>query len=579
MARKVSVASSAVKRLAVIRLVFFIFIGVLIFRLYELQVGERAFYEALASGQHDLLADLLPERGEILVQDSLTNSLYPVATNLTLGQVYAVPKEVKDIKYTAAVLAPVLEMDPVELENKLSKTDDPFEPLKEAVSDELSQKVTELKLSGIYIAPILVRHYLGEADYGQILGFMGFVGDTRRGQYGLEQYWEETLAGTQGELRAQREAGGGIIVLGDKQITPAVDGADIVLTIDKNIQSRACGAVSQAVTKHGAKSGSVIIIEPASGAIRAICGAPNFDPNSYGDIQDLLVYSNQVVTDSYEPGSVFKPITMAAALEAKAVTPETTYLDTGEVNIGPNTIRNSDLKANGVQTMTQVLQNSLNTGAIFAMRKAGVEAFRATVAKFGFGKLMGVELPNERAGNIDSIKEKNEIYAATASFGQGISVTELQLAAAFGAIANRGKLMKPYIVQEVRYPDGRKQMAAPLMVGQAVTAETATTLGAMLVQVVEQGHGKKAGVSGYYVAGKTGTAQVPYEDRAGYDPNKSIGTFVGFAPVDAPKFVMAVRINEPGDVIFAESSAAPVFGELAKFLLEYYQVPPQREVK
>ena len=168
MARKVSVASSAVKRLAVIRLVFFIFIGVLIFRLYELQVGERAFYEALASGQHDLLADLLPERGEILVQDSLTNSLYPVATNLTLGQVYAVPKEVKDIKYTAAVLAPVLEMDPVELENKLSKTDDPFEPLKEAVSDELSQKVTELKLSGIYIAPILVRHYLGEADYGQI---------------------------------------------------------------------------------------------------------------------------------------------------------------------------------------------------------------------------------------------------------------------------------------------------------------------------------------------------------------------------------------------------------------------------
>lgn len=576
MARSAPLANSAVKRLAATRLVFFIFIGILILKLYNLQIGQRNFYEALASGQHDLLAELLPERGEILVQDISNNSFYPVATNLTLNQVYAVPKEVPDAAYTARALAPVLSLDETDLVNKLNKLDDPYEALTDSISDEVSTKVSELNLEGIYLTPALVRQYLGDEDYGQIIGFVGFVGDQRVGQYGIEQYWQETLAGEQGELKAQRQVGGGIIALGEREITPAVDGADIVLTIDKNIQARACAAIRQAVVKHGAVSGSVIIIEPTTGAIRGMCGAPNFNPNDYASVDDLQIYSNQVVSDSYEPGSVFKPITMAAALEAKAVTPDTTYLDTGEVKIGPNTIRNSDLKANGVQTMTQVLQNSLNTGAIFSMRQAGADFFRKTVDKFGFGKLTGIELPNERPGNLSSINQKNEIYVATASFGQGITATALQLVSAFSAIANRGKLMQPYLVQEVRYADGRKQISSPQMVGQAISPETATTLAAMLVQVVEAGHGKKAGVQGYYVAGKTGTAQVPYRDKVGYDPSKTIGTFVGFAPVAAPKFVMAVRVNEPQDVVFAESSAAPVFGDLAKFLLEYYQVPPER---
>ncbi len=576
MARKFVAASSAVRRLAAIRLVFFVFIGVIILRLYDLQVGQRDFYEALASGQHDLLSQLLPERGEVMVQDPWHDSLYPVATNRTMNLVYAVPQEITDAKYTATVLAPVLALDQAELQAKLDKPNDPYEPIKGALSEEVSDQVAALELPGIHLAPELVRYYLGGEEYGQVLGFMGYVGDSRIGQYGIEQYWEKTLAGVQGELKAEKQAGGGIIALGERQVTPAVDGADIILTIDRNIQTRACTAIRAAVEKHGAVSGSVVIMDPATGAIKALCGWPNFNPNNYAEAIDPFVYSNQVVTDTYEPGSVFKPITMAAALESKAVTPETTYLDTGEVRIGPNTIRNSDLKANGVQTMTQVLQKSLNTGVIFAMREAGVNTFRQVVDDFGFGKLTGIELPNEKAGNVTSIKDKNEIYPATASFGQGIAVTPLQLTAAFGAIANKGRLMKPYLVDEVIYTDGRKQTTSPITTKQVISAETATTLGAMMVQVVEDGHGKRAGVPGYYVAGKTGTAQVPYKDRAGYDPSKTIGTFVGFAPVDAPRFVMAVRVNEPQTVVFAESSAAPVFGELAKFLLEYYQVPPQR---
>ncbi len=576
MTDKAVTAGIVIRRLAVVRLVFFIFIGVLLVRLYNLQVMQGRMFEALASNQYDLLRELLPERGEILVNDPLSNSLFPVATNLTLSQVYAVPKDIKDPAKVAAVLAPILDVDLVWLESKLDKPNDPYEPIKGGLSPELAKQVSELNLTGIYLVPEIVRYYLGDDDYGQITGFIGFVEDKRQGQYGVEQYWDKILAGQQGELKAQREVGGSIIALGQRQITKAVDGADIILTIDKNIQTRACAVIKKAVEKHGAKSGSVVILEPSTGAILAMCGVPNFNPNEYSKVADLKYFSNEVVSGTYEPGSVFKPITMSAALESGAVRPETTYFDTGEVRIGPHIIRNSDKKANGVQNMTQVLEQSLNTGAIFAMRQAGVQKFREVVEKFGFGKLTGIELPNEKPGSIKAIKERNEIYPATASFGQGITVTPLQLAVAFGAIANGGRLMKPYIVQEVRYSDDRRQVTIPTMVTQVISPETATTLGAMMVQVIEHGHGKRAGVPGYYIAGKTGTAQVPYLDRPGYDPNRTIGSFVGFAPVEAPKFVMVVRVDEPQGLVFAESSAAPVFGEMAKFLLEYYQVPPQR---
>ncbi|MDZ4229933.1 MAG: penicillin-binding protein 2, partial [Candidatus Veblenbacteria bacterium] len=423
----------------------------LILRLFQLQVLDHGFYSTLASGQHDLFAQLLPERGEVYIQDPLSGGLYPVAVNRTLALVYAVPKDVTDSARAAELLAPLLELDEADLAARLAKTEDPYEPLKHAVDDELKVRLIELELAGIHLAPETVRYYPAGENFGQVVGFIGFVGVTRQGQYGVEQYWESTLAGAQGELKTEREAGGGVMALGQRELTPAVDGADLVLTLDKNVQLRACAAIRKAVESHGALSGSIVIMEPATGAIRGLCGAPNFDSNSYATVESPEVFANVSVSATYEPGSVFKPITMAAALAAGKVTPATTYTDTGEVRIGPDTIRNSDLKAHGVQTMTQVLQESLNTGAIFALRQAGVETFRDTVERFGFGQLTGVELPGESTGSLGALREKNEIYAATASFGQGITVSPLQLTTAFGAIANKGRLMKPYLVSEVRY--------------------------------------------------------------------------------------------------------------------------------
>jgi len=571
--------SGVVKRLAFVRLVFFVFLTAITLRLFELQVMDYSLYAALASGQHDLWKQLIPERGEILAQDKFSpNKEVPISVNRNLNLIYAVPKDVVDYQATAKILAPLLNLETSVVEANLNKPGDPYEPLKHEVADELAKQILDLKLAGIAIAPETIRYYPEGKTFGQLTGFVGFANEKKQGQYGIEQSWETALAGTFGRLRSEKDAAGRLITLGERELIPAVNGANVVLTVDKNIQYRACSALDEWVKKHGAKGGSVVIMDPSSGAIRALCNAPDFDPNNYRTASNISVFANAAASAAYEPGSIFKPITMAAALDKGAVTPDTTYVDSGVVTIGPDTIKNSDEKAHGLQTMTNVLELSLNTGAIFAMRQAGAKQFSEVVERFGFGQATNIELPHESSGNIKSLKRKSEIYPATASFGQGISATPLQLAAAFGAVANKGRLMRPMLVQEVRYADGKKQSFEPTFVRQVIAPQTATTLGAMMVSVVERGHGKRAAVPGYYVAGKTGTAEVALPS-GGYAKGKNIGSFVGFAPVDDPKFVMLIKIVEPGDVIFAESSAAPLFGDLAKYLLQYYEVPPTREIK
>jgi cell division protein FtsI/penicillin-binding protein 2 len=267
---------------------------------------------------------------------------------------------------------------------------------------------------------------------------------------------------------------------------------------------------------------------------------------------------------------------MAAAIDTDKVLPDSTYIDEGFVKYGQFTIKNSDGKANGVPPMTQVLEKSLNTGAIYVEEKLGNDLFRQYVRNFGFGQKTGVELGMEAPGDISSLDKKGDIYSATASYGQGITATPLQIVSAFAAIANGGNLMKAYLVDEINKSDGAKIKTEPKIVRRVINERTATLTSGMLVSVVENGHGKRAGVPGYYVAGKTGTAQVHKSNGPGYEENITIGSFVGFAPVEDPRFAMIVKIDHPRDVQWAESSAAPIFGEIAKFLLNYYQVPTNR---
>ena len=378
-------------------------------------------------------------------------------------------------------------------------------------------------------------------------------------------------------MQSERDDSGRLVPVGDQSFQAAVDGADIVLTIDRNIQYTACKMLRQAVLRHGADSGSLVILEPSTGAVLAMCGAPDFDPNIYGEVVDANVFNNPAIFNAYEPGSVFKPITMAAAIDAGAVTPSTTFEDFGFVDdVGCETpIRNSEDKVYGTQTMTQVLEQSINTGVIFVMEAMGREVFANYVNNFGFGAYSGIELDKEVPGNVSSLKQTSDCYAATASFGQGITVTPLQLAAAYVPLANGGRLMQPFVVQEIDYADGRVEKTEPIEVRQFVSDKTAILLSAILISVVENGHGKKAQVPGYYIAGKTGTAQVAGPGGS-YSPDDTIGSFAGYGPVGDPRFVMVTRIDHPRDVQYAESTAAPLFGEIAEFLLRYFEVPPQR---
>lgn len=564
-------------RIHVLAAMFFLFVVVVVYRLFDIQVLRHNFYEALASGQHDISEKLIPERGEIFVRDRFSDDkLYPVAANKEFALVYAVPKRIKDAKAAAESLAPLLELEVEDILARLEKKDDSYEPLKKQVPEETADKIEALNIEGIEFSTEAYRYYPEGNALSQVLGFVGYRGDERVGQYGIEGYFQNELAGQYGQFQAQTDANGRWITVGDTKIQEAIHGDDFILTIDRTVQYAVCEKLAAAVERHGADSGSVVILEPKTGAVIAMCNVPNFDPNTYNQVEDPTVFSNRSILHQYEPGSVFKPITMAAGLNEGAVGPNTKFVDEGSVQIGKYTIRNADNKVYGEQTMTQVLEESINTGVMFVADKIGGEKLNQYVKDFGFGEKTGVTLDSEHAGDISALAKAGDIYTATGSFGQGITVTPLQLAAAYAVIANGGQLVQPYIVDEIIRDNGFREKTQPKVIRQTISSKTAATLGAMLVRVVENGHGKRAGVPGYYIGGKTGTAQIPYTDRVGYDPNRTIGTFAGFGPIEDPAFVMVVKIDVPRDVIWAESSAAPLFGDIAKFLMNYYEVPPSR---
>lgn len=557
---------------------FVVFAALLVLRMFTLQVLQHGVYDAIAADAHQLSEDLLPTRGQILVSDRASaTGTFPLAANRTLYLIYAIPKQVVDPSATADALMPHLNVDRTVLMERLSKPNDLYEPIQHGLSDDQHDAIVALKLAGIAFSEEPTRYYPEKNLGSQVLGFVGYDKNKKVGRYGLEGAYEPDLAGRPGYIRAQKDATGQLIATAAQAWQPAVDGSDLVLTIDRSIQFEACSRLDAAVQKHGADGGSIVIMQPKTGAILAMCGAPDYDPNVFNTVTEPKRFLNAATQVPYEPGSVFKAFTMAAALNEGKVTPDSTYTDTGEVKIGSFTIKNSDDKAHGVQTMTQVLEESLNTGAIYAMNQIGASRFSDYVQAFGFGSPTGIDV-DEASGNISGVETHKDIYATTGSFGQGLTATPLQLATAYSAMANGGNLVRPYLVAKIVKPDGSSVTTEPKVVRRVLQPETASTISAMLVNVVENGHGKRAGVPGYYVAGKTGTAQIPDPTTGKYMVNATNGTFAGFAPVDDPQFVMVVQLLHPRDVQFAESSAAPLFGDLAKYLMLYLHIPPTRTV-
>ncbi|TAL50831.1 penicillin-binding protein 2 [Patescibacteria group bacterium] len=572
-------------RLEVFRYAVLLLAAVIVLKLIFIQVFQHGFYDALASGQHELFQELIPERGEVYLHDFKDETLVPVAVNQQLAFVWADPREIEEPDDIAEALGKIFGYDEETMDAlgaRLDQPEDPYEPIIREVDEETLENILALEFAGIHYTREASRLYPEPEMSGHVLGFLGAGEDgSLSGKYGVEGYFNELLTGSQGYLLSERDIAGRLISVGEREYEPAQDGANIVLTLDRTIQYKACSALNAAVKQHGADGGSIVIVQPSTGKILAMCGAPDFDSNAYGDVDSIDVFNNPAIFEAYEPGSVFKPLTMAAAIDAGAVTPTTTFTDSGSVMVDgwPKPIGNAEGKVYGTVDMTQVLEDSINTGMIFAMRAMGMETFVQYVKTFGFGQYTGIELETENAGTIDSLDLGGEIYAATASFGQGITVTPLQIVMAYAAIANGGVLKAPLIVDEIQYEDGTIDKRTTRDIAQVMDPKTARLVSAMLVSVIEHGHGKRAGVPGYYIGGKTGTAQVAKSDGIGYEADNTIGSFAGFGPVEDPKFAMIVRIDHPRDVVWAESTAAPLFGEIAEFLLQYFEVPPVRAIE
>lgn len=561
----------------------YFFIGVVIagflvvtLRLVNLQIFNHNIYLALAEGQHELYEKLIPKRGEILVKDKFASTAYPLATNRDYFLVYLVPHSIPiDKKESIAQdLASLLGIDRQEIINKASKEKDPYEPLKHKVEEGIANRIKELNMPGVKVMPETWRFY-PEGELGShALGFVGFSEDKKIGQYGLEKEYEEILEGKEGFLELEKDTAGRWISVGKRNIMPAADGSDLLLTLDHSVQFFAQDKLKQTVEKHKADSGTVIVMEPKTGAVKAMASYPSFNPNEYSQVEDINVFMNGAISKLFEPGSVFKPVTMSTGLNEGKVSPFTTYVDTGSKVLNGYEIKNFDEKAHGVQTMTQVLENSLNTGVIYVEEQVGKDTFQEYIKSYGFDKPTGIDLPGEIGGNISNLNDKKrDVGYATVSFGQGIATTPLRMTTAIAAIANDGKMMKPYMVDKIIAHDGSETVTQPELIKQVITPLTARRLATMMVSVVKNGHAKKAYLKGYEIAGKTGTAQMPNEDSRGYS-DKTVHSFVSFAPASDPKFLVYMKVDNPKEVKFAEGSVVPAVADINKFLLNYYEIPP-----
>lgn len=571
-------------RLRVILLVFALLALLVSVRLAGLMIFQHDFYAALAAGSHEVYYNLFPKRGNVYIQDSRTGEEYPLAMNRDYFLVYADTREITSDETAEGVAEKLAAIFAYDEEKKfavylqLNKRTDPYEPLEQKVDEAVIDKLKTLELPGISWVRKPFRYYPEGNLAAQIIGFVGKdEAGNDIGRYGIEGYWQKELAGSGGFFAGAKSALGGKITLAGWNFKPPEDGADLLLTIDRTLQFEACETLRRYAAEFQAQSASLLIMDSATGAIRAMCSLPDFDPNVYNQVKSIEVYNNSAIFTPYEPGSVFKPITMAAALQEELITPDTTFQDTGSrAGLCQKPIKNAAGKVHGTQSMTGVLRNSINTGLVFVAEKLGKKKFNEYVKNFGFGDREGIALDSEVAGNINALFLKKsdtlDCYGATASFGQGITATPLQLAGAFSAIANGGWLMKPFIVQEARYADGKIERFRPEPIRQVISQSTARTLTGMLISVIENGQTKSALVDGYYIGGKTGTAQIPGPGGYGAETNH---TFIGLAPADNPGLVMLVKFEKPQRA-WADSTAAPVFREIAKFALQYYQIPPSR---
>lgn len=503
---------------------------VIIIRVFYLQVLKGDFFLALSEGRENNF--LTKERGKIFFRngEELATNIYSTFLLVDNLKIKKSPEIIKK-------LSEILKID----ENFIKEifaSRKRFLVLKKRLSNEEVEKIKNLKIEGIYLEDERIRYYPYQKIAGQVVGFVNANGV---GQYGLEEYYEKELK----------------------------EGEDIFTTLDLNIQIKCEALLEKAKEKLNIEGGQIIVLNPENGEVLAMANYPFFNPNDFSNVENLEIALNGATQKLFEPGSLFKLITMGAAIEEGKISPQTTYLDEGFVKIGGWTIKNFENRIWGKRTMTEVLEWSINTGAVFVEKQLGHELFLKYLEKFKIFEKTGIDLPEIYSENRE-FKKGYEVNFATASFGQGIELTPIQLLRAIAVFANQGKLITPHLNKNFVF---KKE--------EIISQKTSKTLTEMAVSVVENGYGRSAKVKGYFIAGKTGTSQIPWSylgiKKKGYS-DKTWQSFVGWFPAFSPRFLILVKLDNP-TAKAAGVSTTLIAKELIEFLLTYSQITPDFSLK
>ncbi len=569
------------RRLGLLSLIFAVIAGVVITKLFFIQIVRGEYYQDLSTRQTAPTQDLF-DRGTIFFsrQDGSTIAAATVKSGYTLAVKPNVLPPDLDREAFYKRLNSVIPLGKEALFAKLDLTNDPYEVLATRLDEATAKKVRALDLDGLEVSDERWRFYPAGTLAAHAVGFFGWQGNELRGRYGLEREYDNVLGRTQ-QLSFGNFFAAVFGSLGDKAGLNKIlgkneaEGGDLVTTIEPEVARTLEHELQEIMNRFEAKSVGGLVMDPVTGEVLALAALPNFDPGKKPE--SLEVLTNPLVERVFEMGSVIKPLTVAAALDTGAITPDTTYLDTGSVTLNGIKIRNYDGQSHGQVNMQEVLNKSLNTGAVFAMQKLGREKFRQYFENYGFGEKTGIDLPGELPGLTQSLRSAEEVDYASASFGQGVAITPIATARALATLASGGKLITPRLVKKISYRHRPDEVLEPPASKQVLKPETAQTITSMLVKVVDDALlGGTVKLPHYQVAAKTGTAQIASAAGGGYYEDRFLHSFFGYFPASKPRFLVFLYAEEPQKEKYAAYTLTTPFFNLAKFLLNYYKVAPDR---
>ena len=554
-------------RPARLRLIFALFACaslVLAGRLAYWQTLGRA--ELLARATDQVRSDLVVGAHRGVIRDRNGAIL---ATTVELRSLYALPSRIPDKARVAQQLGVLLGRDSTPIRTALESGAE-WLYVQRWLPEETANAIAALNVPGLGFQNEPKRLYPNDAIGAAVLGF---VNDDGVGVTGVEGYYDELLRGTPGRLTVERDPANRDLAVGLREAVAPKNGADLVLTIDLVAQTAAERELGAAMKKERATSGSVLVVDPSDGSIRALASAPTYDPSAVR-LADPEALRDRAIAWPYEPGSTMKAVTIATGIDQGIVRPTDWYNDVGYTIVGGRKLSNALGKAYGPTTVSQILERSLNAGAAWVGQKIGAQRLIDSFHAFGFGRPTGVDLAGEVSGSVRPIAQWYPVDVGTASFGQGVSVSALQLAMAYAALANGGTLYRPYVMASRRDADGEHR-TAPLVVDRPVTADTAATLRSMLLSTVDTGIAHNAAIAGFSVAGKTGTAQIASPDGS-YVDDQYVSSFAGFFPADDPKYVVLVVLEKPESRLLGTLTATDAFKGVAQDILRYARIQPDR---